>query len=62
MKWIQKYYENRRHFLCPECHTYFTLSLWKWLCAPHLDMWLYRRVKCPYCGARHWLKAEKVVE
>lgn len=62
MNWFRKYYENRRRFVCAECGQNFCLNFWRWLWAPHLDMWRYRYVKCPHCGTRHWLKAQEVVK
>ena len=62
MNRFKKYYENRRHFVCVVCNQGFGLSFWKWLWAPHFDMWRYRYVKCPRCGVQHWLKAVKVVD
>ena len=59
MNRFKKYYENRRHFVCVECGQSFALGFWKWLWAPHLDDWRYRRVRCPYCKVRHWLQAER---
>lgn len=61
MNWFKKYYENRRHFVC-ECNQGFGLSFWKWLWAPHFDIWRYRYVKCPRCGVWRWRKAVKVVD
>ena len=57
---FKKYFENRRHFKCVGCGHEFTLGFWRWLCAPHMDMWRDRYVKCPNCGIRHWLCAKKV--
>ena len=62
MNWFRKYYENRRHFVCPEYNQRFILSFWEWLWVPHLDMWRCRYVRCPYCKERHWLTAEKVID
>ena len=62
MNCFKKYYENRRRFVCVECDQNFTIGIWKWLWTPHMDMWRYRYVKCPYCGAHHWLKAEKTIK
>ena len=60
MNRFKKYYENTRHFQCPECGTHFSLSFWQWfgtLFHNHITRHAY--VKCPYCKARHWLQAIK---
>jgi DNA-directed RNA polymerase subunit RPC12/RpoP len=58
---FNKYYENTRHFQCSECKYIFTLTFWQWLFTTmKIDFIRYRYVKCPRCGARHWLKAKKV--
>lgn len=62
MNWYKKYFENRRHFKCPECGQYFSLTFWDWLWAPHMDTWRYRWVRCPHCGIAHWLQAERMVK
>ena len=59
MKWYKKYFENRRHFKCPECGTHFSLTFWQWILTCHNDISRHRYVKCPYCKIHHWLKAEK---
>lgn len=59
MSWFKKYFENRRHFVCPECNIPFSLSFWKWLWTPKNDMTRYRYIKCPCCGERNWLQAIK---
>lgn len=58
---LKNYFENTRHFKCPECGRYFTHSFWQWLgTAMHFDITRHRYVKCPYCKTRHWLQARKV--
>ena len=58
---FKNYYENTRHFQCTECKHFFTLTFWQWLLTTmKIDFIRYRYVKCPRCGARHWLQAEKV--
>lgn len=60
---FKKYYENTRHYQCPECGTHFTLTFWQWLFTTmKIDFIYYRYVKCPYCKRRHWLKARRVIE
>ena len=60
--WWKIYYENRRHFKCTNCGHHITLGFWKWLWTPHMDMWRYRHIRCPYCKQYHWLQAIKVEE
>lgn len=56
-----KYFENTRTFKCAECKYIFTLSFFQWLFTTmKIDFVRYRYVKCPRCGVRHWLQAEKV--
>lgn len=58
---MKNYYENTSHFKCVECGCEFYLSFFKWFFTiMKLDPWRYRFVKCPSCGARHWLKAKRV--
>ena len=61
---LRKYYENTRHYQCPECDTHITLSFWQWLFYPRMkfDITRHRYVKCPYCKASHWIQAEKAVK
>ena len=60
MNFLKKYYENTRHFKCPDCGTYFSLSFWKWVGTFfHNHITRHAYVRCPYCKARHWLKAIK---
>jgi DNA-directed RNA polymerase subunit RPC12/RpoP len=62
-KRLKKYYNNTSVFFCPECNKPFMLSFWQWLgTLVHNDITRHRLVKCPYCGARHWLKARKVAD
>lgn len=57
---FRKYYENRSVFHCPECKHMWQLTPWQWFLAlVHNDITRHRYVKCPRCGARNWLKAEK---
>lgn len=60
---FRKYYENTRYYECAECNREFTLTFWQWFLATmKVDFARYRFVKCPHCGARHWLKAKEVME
>lgn len=55
---FKKYYGNTCHFQCTECGTYFSLSFWQWLGTLfHNHIAQHAYVRCPYCKARHWLKA-----
>lgn len=57
---LKNYYKNRSAFHCPECKHMWQLTFWQWLLTlVHNDITRHRYVKCPRCGARHWLKAEK---
>ena len=56
---FKRYYENTRHFKCPDCGMYFTQSLWKWTWGMKIDFVRYRYVRCPYCKTYNWLKAIK---
>lgn len=59
---LKRYYLNTRTFRCAECKYIFALSFWQWLFTMMKgDFVRHRYVKCPRCGARHWLQAEKVV-
>lgn len=59
---LKNYFENTRHFQCTECKYCFTLSFWQWLFTTmKVDFVRYRYVKCPRCGAYHWLKSKKIV-
>ena len=61
MNIFEKYYLNTTTYRCAECKHIFKLSLWQWLFTTmKVDFVRYRYVKCPRCGAKHWLKAEKV--
>lgn len=62
MNRFKKYYENTRHFQCPECGTHFSLSFWQWLWTMKFDFVRCRYVRCPYCKVRHWLTAERKVK
>lgn len=58
---LRKYYENTTTFQCVECKHIWTLNFWQWLGTfIHNDFTRYRYVKCPRCGARHWLKAKRM--
>ena len=59
---FKKYYENTTTFRCSECKHIWKLTWWQWLLTMKFDFVRYRYVKCPRCGATHWLKAEKVVD
>ena len=56
---MKKYYENTSTFQCAECKHIWKLNIWQWLWTMKFDFVRYRYVKCPRCGAHHWLKAEK---
>lgn len=63
MNFLKKYYKNTTTFHCAECKHIWTLNFWQWLGTfMHNDITRHRYVKCPRCGARHWLQAEKVVQ
>ena len=63
MNFLKKYYKNTTTFRCTQCKYIWTLTFWQWLCAlMHNDITRHRYVKCPRCGAKHWLQAEKVVK
>ena len=64
MNKLKKYYNNTSIYFCPECKKPFMLSFWKWFffAGMKFDITRHRHVKCPYCGARHWLQARKVVD
>ena len=54
-----KIFNNKRYVQCVNCKYIWRIKFWQWLClAPQIDNWNYRYVKCPRCGARHWLRAE----
>ena len=58
---FKNYYENTRTFKCAECKHIWTHNFWQWLFTlVHNDITRHRYVKCPRCGARHWLQAKKV--
>ena len=58
---FKRYYENTSYFQCVECGCEFTLTFWQWFFTLfHNDITRHRYVKCPQCGARHWLLARKV--
>ena len=59
---LRKYYENTSIFQCAECRHIWKLNIWQWLWTMKFDFIRTRYVKCPHCGARHWLKAEKMRE
>ena len=63
MNRFKKYFLNTSVFNCPECCHWFKLSFWKWfftLFHNHITRHAY--VKCPHCGVKHWLQAEKMVD
>ena len=62
MNRLKKYYENTATFQCAECKHIWKLNWWQWLWTMKFDMVRYRYVKCPRCGVKHWLQAEKVVD
>ena len=63
MNFLKKYYKNTTTFHCAECKHIWTLTFWQWLGTfMHNDITRHRYVKCPRCGAKHWLQAEKVVQ
>ena len=62
MNFLKKYYKNTTTFQCTECKHIWKLTPWQWLYAMKFDFVRCRYVKCPRCGALHWLKAEKVVK
>ena len=57
---FKKYYENTTTFCCAECKHIWKLNWWQWLWTMKFDITRHRYVKCPRCGAQHWLRAEKV--
>ena len=60
---LKKYYLNTTTYMCADCKHIWTQNFWQWLLTiMHFDITRHRYVKCPRCGVRHWLKAEKVVE
>ena len=61
MNIFKKYYRNTSTFRCTECKHVWTHNFWQWLLTlVHNDITRHRYVKCPRCGAVHWLQAEKV--
>lgn len=63
MNKLRKYYENTSCYQCAECKHCFELNWWQWLIATmKFDITHHRYVKCPRCGAKHWLKAKKKVD
>ena len=62
MNFIKKYYKNTTTFHCAECKHIWKLNWWQWLYTMKFDITRHRYVKCPRCGARHWLQAERVVK
>jgi phage FluMu protein Com len=59
---FKRYHLNTRTFRCAKCKYVFALSFWQWLLTTmKVDFVEYRYVKCPRCGARHWLQTKKVV-
>lgn len=57
---MKKYYENTSTFQCVECKHIWKLTVWQWLFRiMKVDFTRYSYVKCPRCGAHHWLKAEE---
>ena len=61
---FKKYYKNTSTFRCAECNYVWTHNIWQWLLTLvyNNNISRHRYVKCPRCGARHWLKAIKVVD
>ena len=58
---LKKYFYNTSTFKCTECKYIFTLTFWQWLFTiMKVDFVRCRYIKCPRCGARHWLQAKKV--
>jgi DNA-directed RNA polymerase subunit RPC12/RpoP len=63
MNFLEKYYKNTTTFHCAECKHIWKLNFWQWIGTLfHNDITRHRYVKCPRCGAKHWLQAERVVE
>ena len=62
MNFMKKYYKNTTIFQCAECKHIWKLNWWQWLLTMKFDITRHRYVKCPRCGACHWLQAEKVVK
>lgn len=61
MESLKLYYKNTSLFVCPECDREFKLNFIRWFFTTRFDMIRYRCLKCPYCGARHWMKAKEVM-
>ena len=58
---MKKYYENTSTFQCAECKHIWKLNIWQWLFRiMKVDFARYSYVKCPRCGAKHWLQALRV--
>ena len=57
---FKKYYENTTTFQCAECKHIWKINFWQGLWTMKFDFVRYRYVKCPRCGAYHWLQAKKV--
>jgi DNA-directed RNA polymerase subunit RPC12/RpoP len=62
VNFLKKYYKNTTTFRCSECKHVWKLTWWQWLCTIKFDITRHRYVKCPRCGVRHWIQAEKVVK
>jgi DNA-directed RNA polymerase subunit RPC12/RpoP len=61
MNFMKKYYKNTTTFYCAECKHIWNLTFLQWIGTLfHNDITRHRYVKCPRCGARHWLQAERV--
>ena len=61
LKRFKKYYDNTTMYKCAECKHVWTINFWQWLITTmKFDITYHRYVKCPRCGAKHWLKAIKV--
>lgn len=59
---FKRYFENTRSYQCPDCGNDFKHSFWQWFTVLFKnDISRHRYVKCPHCGARHWLQAKKVM-
>lgn len=60
---FKKYYKNTSTFRCADCKYIWTQGPLQWfLTLFHNDISRHRYVKCPRCGAVHWLKAERMVD
>ena len=63
MNFLTKYFRNTSTYQCRECKHIWTQNVVQWFCTiVHFDITRHRYVKCPRCGARHWLQAKEVVK